>query len=107
MLELIIASSLSEALSPIHKFLLNKWYFDEMYDFLFVRPSKAIGHSLWKVGDAIIVDGGGPNGAAWIVKMFSAGGKIQSGLVYHYALIMLFGVFGLISWFVIKIIFGV
>lgn len=104
----IIASSLSDALSPVYKFLLNKWYFDELYDFLFVRPSKAIGNSLWKVGDAIIVDGGGPNGAAWLVKVFSAGvSKIQSGLVYHYALIMLLGLFGLISWFVIKIIFGV
>ncbi|MDA0780823.1 MAG: NADH-quinone oxidoreductase subunit L [Rickettsiales bacterium] len=104
----VIAASLSEALSPVYKFLLNKWYIDELYNFLFVTPAKKIGSSLWKVGDTIIVDGGGPNGAAWIVRKLSGTvGKIQSGLVYHYALIMILGLFGLISWFVVKNIFGV
>ncbi|PIR39573.1 MAG: NADH-quinone oxidoreductase subunit L [Alphaproteobacteria bacterium CG11_big_fil_rev_8_21_14_0_20_39_49] len=104
----VIAVSLSEALNPVYKFLLNKWYIDELYNFLFVTPAKKIGSSLWKVGDAIIVDGGGPNGAAWIVRKLSGTvGKIQSGLVYHYALIMILGLFGLISWFVVKNIFGV
>jgi NADH-quinone oxidoreductase subunit L len=103
-----MAGFLSKALKPLYNLSLNKWYFDELYDFIFVRPIKAIGRSLWKVGDAIIVDGGGPNGVAWITRKFSVGvGKLQSGLVFHYALVMLIGLFAMISWFVVKIIFGI
>ncbi len=103
-----MAGFLSKALKPLYNLSLNKWYFDELYDFIFVRPIKAIGRSLWKVGDTIIVDGGGPNGVAWLTKKFSVGvGKVQSGLVFHYALVMLIGLFAMISWFVVKIIFGI
>lgn len=104
----IIASSLASALSPVYNFLLNKWYFDELYNALFVYPAKKLGNVLWKIGDVIIVDGGGPNGIAWLTNKFSSGvSKVQSGLVYHYALVMLLGLFMLISWFILKIIFGV
>jgi NADH-quinone oxidoreductase subunit L len=91
-----------------YKFLLNKWYFDELYDWLFVRPSKSIGRFLWKTGDVRIVDGGGPNGAALLSQKLATGvSRLQSGLLYSYALVMLVGLFCIVSWFVFKIIFGV
>jgi NADH-quinone oxidoreductase subunit L len=103
-----IPGKLASTFFIIYKFLLNKWYFDELYDFLFVRPAKAIGSFLWKVGDVKIVDGGGPNGAAWLSQKLAVRvSKAQSGLLYNYALVMLLGLFCIVSWFVFKIIFGV
>jgi NADH-quinone oxidoreductase subunit L len=103
-----LPAKIAVAFSPIYKFLLNKWYFDELYEVLFVRSAKTIGRFLWKTGDVKIVDGGGPNGAAWLSKKFAGGvSALQSGLVYNYALVMLLGLFAIISWFVFKIIFGV
>lgn len=100
-------AKIASAFKPIYIFLLNKWYFDELYDFLFVRPAKAMGNLLWKIGDVIIIDGGGPNGAAWLSQKFSVGvSRIQSGLVYSYAFVMLLGLLGIISWYVFKFMFG-
>ncbi len=85
---------------PVYNFLLNKWYFDELYEFIFVRPAKAIGNILWRVGDVMIIDGMGPNGAAWLSQKFAGGlSRVQSGFVYSYAFIMLIGMIGLIGWF--------
>jgi NADH-quinone oxidoreductase subunit L len=85
----------------LYKFLLNKWYFDELYDFIFVRPAKAIGHFLWKKGDGMVIDGLGPDGvSARVLDVARGAVKIQTGYLYHYAFAMLIGVAGLITWFI-------
>ncbi|MFC0632326.1 NADH-quinone oxidoreductase subunit L [Brevundimonas balnearis] len=93
-----LARRMAERGGPLHTFLYNKWYFDEVYDFVFVRGAKALGDLFWKVGDVKIIDGLGPNGAAW-TSLKSAGwlSKLQSGYVYHYAFVMLLGVAGLLA----------
>jgi len=84
----------------LYQFLLNKWYFDELYDFLFVRPAKRLGYFLWKVGDGSIIDGFGPDGvSARVLDVTRNVVKIQTGYLYHYAFAMLIGVAGLITWF--------
>jgi NADH-quinone oxidoreductase subunit L len=84
----------------LYQFLLNKWYFDELYDLIFVRPTKWIGRTLWKVGDGYIIDGFGPDGvSARVLDVTRNVVKIQTGYLYHYAFAMLIGVAGLITWF--------
>jgi NADH-quinone oxidoreductase subunit L len=84
----------------LYKFLLNKWYFDELYDLIFVRPAKRIGRFLWKVGDGYIIDGFGPDGvSARVLDVTRNVVKLQTGYLYHYAFAMLIGVAGLITWF--------
>ncbi|MEL7487800.1 MAG: NADH-quinone oxidoreductase subunit L, partial [Pseudomonadota bacterium] len=77
----------------IYAFLKNKWYFDELYDFLLVKPALAFGRFLWKDGDGRTIDGVGPDGVAAAV---AAGArrivKMQTGLIYHYAFVMLVGI---------------
>ena len=88
----------------LYQFLLNKWYFDELYDLIFVRPTKWLGRFLWKVGDGYIIDGFGPDGvSAWVLDVTRNVVRLQTGYLYHYAFAMLIGVAGLITWF----IFGV
>jgi NADH-quinone oxidoreductase subunit L len=84
----------------LYQFLLNKWYFDELYDLIFVRPVKWIGYQLWKKGDGYIIDGFGPDGvSARVLDVTRNVVKIQTGYLYHYAFAMLIGVAGLITWF--------
>jgi NADH-quinone oxidoreductase subunit L len=84
----------------LYQFLLNKWYFDELYDFIFVRPAKWIGRFLWKVGDGKIIDGLGPDGvSARVLDVTRNAIKLQTGYLYHYAFAMLIGVAGFITWF--------
>jgi NADH-quinone oxidoreductase subunit L len=85
---------------PIYLFLLNKWYFDELYDWLFVRPTLWLGRVLWKQGDGTIIDGLGPDGVASRV-LWTTGRivKLQTGYVYHYAFAMLIGVALIVTWF--------
>jgi NADH-quinone oxidoreductase subunit L len=88
---------------PLYQFLLNKWYFDELYEFIFVRPAKAIGHFLWKVFDGRIIDGFGPDGIAKVVLDLSIRAKrIQSGYIYHYAFAILIGVSLFITYFIYR-----
>jgi len=88
----------------LYQFLLNKWYFDELYDLIFVRPAKRLGRFLWKVGDGYIIDGFGPDGvSARVLDVTRNAVKLQTGYLYHYAFAMLIGVAGFITWF----IFGV
>jgi NADH-quinone oxidoreductase subunit L len=90
---------------PIHNFFYNKWYFDELYDFLFVRPAKRIGHALWKKGDGALIDGLGPDGLAEGSRGLARfAGKLQSGYIYHYAFVMLIGVVVLASVAIIAIL---
>lgn len=84
----------------LYQFLLNKWYFDELYDIIFVRPAKWIGYQLWKKGDGFIIDGLGPDGvSARVLDVTRNVVKIQTGYLYHYAFAMLIGAAGLITWF--------
>ena len=85
---------------PVYKFLLNKWYFDELYDFIFVRPAMWLGRFLWKKGDGMVIDGLGPDGVASTVVDVTRGVvRLQTGYVYHYAFAMMIGVAAIITWF--------
>jgi len=86
----------------LYRFLYNKWYFDEVYDFLFVRPAMALGRILWKVGDGTIIDGLGPDGiSARVLDVTRGSVRLQTGYVYHYALAMLLGAVALATWFMV------
>ena len=85
--------------SGLYQFLLNKWYFDELYDLLFVRSAKWLGRFLWKRGDGTVIDGLGPNGvAARVVDVTGQVVKAQTGYLYHYAFVMLIGIAALVTW---------
>ncbi len=86
----------------VYQFLLNKWYFDELYDFLFVRPAFWIGDKLWKKGDQGIIDRFGPDGiSSSIANGARKLGAVQSGYLYHYAFAMIIGVALFVSWIVV------
>lgn len=86
---------------PLYNISFNKWYFDELYNLIFIKSFKALGSVLWKILDVIIIDGGGPKLLSKIVAKLSGRiSIIQSGLVYHYAFIMLLAMFALMSWFI-------
>ena len=77
---------------PLYIFLQKKWYFDELYDYIFIRPSKKIGYFLWKQIDGSVIDKFGPDGISKIIKNFSIRAvKFQSGYIYQYAFVMLLG----------------
>ncbi len=91
----------------LYRFLLNKWYFDELYDHIFVRPAKALGSFFWKVGDGTIIDGMGPNGiAARVVDVTRGVVRFQTGYLYHYAFVMLVGVAAFVSWYLMTGVAG-
>ena len=90
---------LAEQHRGLYQFLLNKWYFDELYDAIFVRPAKALGKFLWKKGDGTVIDGLGPNGiAARVVDVTNRVVRLQTGYLYHYAFAMLLGIAALVTW---------
>ncbi len=85
---------------PLYQFLLNKWYFDELYDAIFVRPAFAIGRLFWKGGDGAIIDGFGPDGiSARVLDVTRGAVRLQSGYIYQYAFAMLLGVAALATWY--------
>jgi NADH-quinone oxidoreductase subunit L len=91
---------LARRLRPLYLFSLNKWYFDELYDALFVRPAKYIGYGLWKQGDGGLIDGIGPDGLAAAARALAVRAtRMQSGYVYHYAFAMLIGVAAIVTWY--------
>ncbi len=88
---------------PLYKFLLNKWYFDELYEVVFIKSSKKLGLFLWKFFDIRIIDGFGPDGISKIIKKLSIkANKFQSGYIYQYAFIMLLGFSALLTFLIIK-----
>ncbi len=92
-------AAVAEQLGPVYRFVYRKWMFDELYDVVFVRPAFWIGRQFWKIGDIGIIDRFGPNGAAWAVAQGSTyARKIQSGYLNSYALVMLLGLVGAVSW---------
>jgi NADH-quinone oxidoreductase subunit L len=93
-------AQIAAAHPSLYQFLLNKWYFDELYDLIFVNPAKKLGSFFWKTGDGKVIDGFGPDGiAAGVLLVTGRVTKLQSGLIYHYAFTMLIGVAALISWY--------
>ena len=89
----------AEQLGPVYRFFYNKWYFDELYDRVFVKPSLWLGRQFWKLGDVGTIDRFGPNGAAWVVERGSVLAKrVQSGYVYSYALVMLLGLVAAVTY---------
>tara|TARA_B100001093_G_scaffold116387_1_gene108736 strand:- start:2242 stop:4155 length:1914 start_codon:yes stop_codon:yes gene_type:complete len=88
---------------PLYKFLVNKWYFDELYEFIFIKTSKKIGLFLWKIIDVKIIDSFGPDGIALLIKKISVkANKFQSGYIYQYAFIMLLGLSALLTFLIVK-----
>ncbi len=84
----------------LYRFLLNKWYFDELYDVIFVRPALWLGRLLWKGGDGWLIDGFGPNGvSARVLDVTRSVVRLQTGYLYHYAFAMLIGAAAFITWF--------
>ena len=78
--------------TPLYHFLLNKWYFDELYDLIFVRPALWLGRVLWKGGDGWVIDGLGPDGvSARVLDVTRNVVRLQTGYLYHYAFAMLIG----------------
>ena len=94
-------AGIARRFAPLNRFFYHKWYIDEVYEVLFVRPARALGHLFWKVGDGLIIDGLGPNALAALVRRASARlSAAQTGYVYHYAFGILIGLVALITWFI-------
>jgi NADH-quinone oxidoreductase subunit L len=90
---------LAEEQQGLYRFLLNKWYFDELYDAIFVRPAMALGRFLWKRGDGWLIDGFGPDGvSARVIDVTRNVVRLQTGYLYHYAFAMLLGIAILVTW---------
>ena len=88
---------------PLYLFLLNKWYFDEIYDFLFVRPLKGLGGFLWRKGDGAVIDGSINGLAMGVVPFFTRlASRAQSGYLFHYAFAMVLGIALLVTWVVLS-----
>ncbi|HUN48212.1 MAG TPA: NADH-quinone oxidoreductase subunit L, partial [Stellaceae bacterium] len=95
-----IPAAAARMFRPVYLFLLNKWYFDELYDFIFVRGALLVGFGLWKGGDGVVIDGLGPDGLVATTQRASVGtSRLQTGYVYHYAFVMLIGVVLLVTWY--------
>ena len=94
---------LATAFAPLYRFFLNKWYFDELYNAVLVRPAFWFGRLFWKQGDIGIIDRFGPNGSAAVVSFGSKlAVKMQSGYLYTYALVMLLGLVTAVSWMMVR-----
>ena len=95
-----IPEALARDQNLLYRFLLNKWYFDEIYDFLLVQPALRLGRLFWKGGDGFIIDGFGPDGvSARVLDVTRNVIRLQTGYLYHYAFAMLIGVAAAITWF--------
>tara|TARA_Y200000002_G_C22538521_1_gene602893 strand:- start:197 stop:961 length:765 start_codon:yes stop_codon:yes gene_type:complete len=98
-----LTNQIANVNKPLYQFLLNKWYFDELYEILFVKQSKKLGLFLWKFFDVKLIDGFGPDGISAIIKKCSLKAKkFQSGFIYQYAFVMLLGFSALLTFLIIK-----
>jgi NADH-quinone oxidoreductase subunit L len=94
-----LPAKLAKQQRPLYLFLLNKWYFDELYDVIFVRPAKWLGAVLWKKGDGSVIDGSINGIAMGIIPMLTRlAGRVQSGYIFHYAFAMVVGIVVLVTW---------
>ena len=97
-----LPGKIASAVPGLYQFLAHKWYFDELYDAIFVEPAKRLGHWLWKRVDVKVIDGFGPNGAAWVsARMAAFTSRLQTGYLYHYAFAMMLGVVVVLTWLVL------
>ena len=95
-------SAVAVHFAPLYKFFYNKWYFDELYNLIFIKPAFWFGRLFWKAGDVGIIDRFGPNGSAAVVAFSSRMAvRMQSGYLYTYALVMLLGLVGMMSWMMV------
>jgi len=98
-----IPGMIAARVSPIYKLLVNKFYFDEIYQFVFAGGSRALGTALWRVGDVAVIDGTVVNGTARLVGWFSGVVRhVQSGYLYHYAFAMIIGLSAMLAWYVLR-----
>jgi len=94
---------LAKQLRPLYLLSFNKWYFDELYDKIFVKPAFVLGFGFWKSGDGAVIDGVGPDGVASVTRQLSRKASLlQTGYVYHYAFAMLIGVALLVTWYMFQ-----
>ena len=103
----MFAPGLSDALvsgfENTHKFLVNKWYFDYLYEKFLVKPAFVLGRGLWQAVDGVLINNVGPDGIAEAVRAIARrAGVIQSGYLYHYAFVMLLGLAAFITWFLVR-----
>jgi NADH-quinone oxidoreductase subunit L len=99
-----IPAAMAQRFRGLYLFLLNKWYFDELYDALIVRPVMALSVALWKKGDQAVIDGFGPDGIALVTRGLSVrAARLQTGYLYHYAFAILIGVVVMVSWYLLRI----
>ena len=97
-----IPAKLAESQRPLYLFLLNKWYFDEIYNAIFVNPTRALGRFLWRRGDGEVIDGTINGVAMGIIPWFTRlAGRAQSGYIFHYAFAMVAGIVILVTWMTI------
>ena len=88
---------------PLHNFLLNKWFIDELYEIIFVKPAKKIGSFLWKQGDQGVIDRFGPDGISKLIKKLSDKASLfQTGFIYDYAFAMLIGLSILLTYLILN-----
>jgi NADH-quinone oxidoreductase subunit L len=94
-----LPAALAGVQQPLYRFLLNKWYFDEAYDWLFVRTARWIGRALWRSGDGRVIDGAINGVAMGIIPQLTRGAaRVQSGFLFHYALAMVIGIVAMLVW---------
>jgi NADH-quinone oxidoreductase subunit L len=97
-----LPARLASQFRSLYLFLLNKWYFDELYDWLFIRPAMMIGDGLWKSGDGAVIDGLGPDGVAAVTRdLARQASRLQTGYLYHYAFAMMIGLVVLVTWYLL------
>ncbi|MGH6982328.1 MAG: NADH-quinone oxidoreductase subunit L, partial [Stellaceae bacterium] len=95
-----VPAAAARAFEPLYLFLLNKWYFDEIYNFIFVRSAFWLARVLWRRGDGMVIDGFGPDGVSEVTTDLSVrASRLQSGYVFQYAFAMVIGVAIFVSWF--------
>ena len=98
-----IPNQIIESNKPIYNFLINKWYFDELYNIIFIQSSKKIGLFFWKTIDIKIIDKLGPDGISSFIKNLSLkASKFQSGFIYQYAFMMLLGFSALLTFLILN-----
>ena len=95
-----IPARLASQLRALYLFLLNRWYFDELYDWMFVRAALSLGDGLWKSGDGAVIDGLGPDGVAAVTRdLARQASRLQTGYLYHYAFAMMIGLVAIVTWY--------
>jgi len=99
-----IPALVARALKPIHALFYNKWYVDELYEALFVKPSLQLGQFFYRAGDQAVINGLGPDGLTALSRAGAGAlSRMQSGYMYHYALMMIVSVVGLVGWLLLKL----